>query len=53
MVASAGFMSGTIIWKNIPQDPHPSIHADSSSSFGMSFMNPVQTMIAIDSENAA
>ena len=52
-VATAGFISGTIILKNMPHTLHPSIQADSSSSRGISFINPVQTSIAMARENAA
>ncbi len=51
-VATAGFMSGTMIRKKTPHTPQPSIQAASSSSRGISFMNPVQTRIAIASEKA-
>ena len=37
----------------MPQTPQPSIQADSSSSRGISFMNPVQTKMAMARENAA
>ena len=51
-VATAGFISGTITRRKMPQVLQPSMQADSSSSRGISFMKPVQTRIAIASEKA-
>ena len=42
-----------MILKKMPQTLQPSMQAASSSSLGISFMNPVQTRIAMESENAA
>ena len=52
-VATAGFISGTMIRRKMPQMLQPSMQADSSSSHGISFMKPVHTRSAIESEKAA
>ncbi len=51
-VATAGFISGTMMRRKIPHTLQPSMQALSSSSRGISFMKPVQTRIAMDSEKA-
>ena len=52
-VATAGFISGTMMRTKTPQTLQPSMQADSSSSRGISFIKPVQTRIAMEREKAA